>query len=108
MSSSRGYDYELLGWNHRLGALAAERTDLRLPYDRPLPHHALFADPRPFPAAERVCRSAIGFRVDPNLGAREMDATIWAVRRALAWAGHSVGNTPADAPAPSVARDPAR
>jgi len=76
---------------------------VRLPYDRPLPRHALFADLRPFPVAERVCRSAIGFRVDPNLGRREMDATVWAVRRALAWAGRL-----ADAPAPTVARAPAR
>jgi perosamine synthetase len=71
-------------------ALAAERIDVRRPYDRPLPRHALFADPRPFPVAERVCRSAIGFRVDPSLGAREMEATIWAVRRGLAWADRRV------------------
>ncbi len=65
-------------------ALAQERVDLRLPYDRPLPAHPIFAAPGAFPVAESVCRETLGLRTDPALGPREIDSVVLAVRRNLA------------------------
>ena len=66
-------------------SLGAERVDFRLPYQRPLASHAIFGQHGSYPVAERICRNCLGFRVDPNLGRRDMDAIAFAVRRLHAW-----------------------
>ena len=64
-------------------ALAAERIDLRLPYDRPLSAHAIFQAPGSFPVAEGICREALGLRTDPALRSRDLASIVLAVRRNL-------------------------
>lgn len=68
-------------------ALRAERVDYRLPYQRPLAGHPLFRQPGSFPVAERICRRALGLRVDPALRRRDLDSVADALARLLAWKG---------------------
>ena len=67
--------------------LRREGIDFKLPYGRPLAAHAIFGQHGAFPVAERICAEALGFRVDPSLGAREMEAVGLALARLLAWRG---------------------
>ena len=66
-------------------ALALERIDCRLPYQAPLASHAIFGQPGFYPVASRICANALGFRVDPSLGRREMNSVGFAVRRLFEW-----------------------
>lgn len=76
-------------------ALALERIDCRLPYRTPLASHAIFGQPGAFPVATRICDNALGFRVDPSLGRRDVDSVGFAVRRLCAWS-QEAGSPTAD------------
>jgi len=66
-----------------LEGLRRERIDFRLWSNLPLAQHAVFRQPGSFPTAERLSRGAVGLRVDPALGRREIEDTIRAVERLL-------------------------
>ncbi len=68
-----------------LAGLAAERVDYRLWSNKALPSYAVFGGAGDFPVADRLCRNGIGFRVDPRIGAAELDAMVTATRRLLAF-----------------------
>ena len=68
--------------------LARERIDYRLPYRKPLSAHAVFGHVgQPCPVSARICARALGLRVDPSLDRRDLDATLFALERLLAWKG---------------------
>jgi len=66
-----------------LAGLARERVDYRLWSNKALPSYAVFGGTGDFPVAERLCRNGIGFRVDPRIGAAELEAMVEATRRLI-------------------------
>jgi len=73
-----------------LQGLTRERIDYRLWSNLPLASHEVFDQPGHFPVADRLCTNGLTFRVDPTLGRRELEETVFATRRLLEW-GRSRG-----------------
>lgn len=85
-------------------ALALERIDHRLPYDRPLSAHPIFEAAGDFPVARAICADALGLRVDPALGRRDLDSIVLALCRNLAHFDQPVVEASARAASSSSAR----
>jgi perosamine synthetase len=68
-----------------LQGLTRERIDFRLWSNLPLASHEIFGQSGHYPVADRLCANGLTFRVDPTLGQRELEETVFATRRLLEW-----------------------
>lgn len=66
--------------------LRLERIDVRLPYQRPLSEHAVFAAARcigPMDVSRHICRAGLGVRIDSEFSRADVRSIVRALERAV-------------------------